>query len=131
MALRLLAIVLFTMGAALIVVGVGATSFFSPQSYWSDEKAQDYLDASTALKVAATSSIRRPSPDSDPELAAAQARFNELQAELDRAIARKNYTGVALGAGGATLAAVGVVVLILRHGKKTSASDDLPPFRRS
>jgi hypothetical protein len=122
---------LVLVGAVLLAAGIGAKRFFPPQSYWSDEKAHEYVAASTSLKTIATGSIRVPSPASNPSLAAAQERFDRIQAELDRAVARRNYTTVALEAGGAVLSAVGVALFLRGKVTTKSASDDERPFVRS
>src|SRR5262245_57561958 len=97
---RTIAVALVMIGAALIIVGVNAKRFFSPQSYWSEQQAKEYVAASTALKNAATGSIRQPSAAKDPKLVAAQQRFHRIQVELDSAISHRDYLGVVLGAAG-------------------------------
>jgi hypothetical protein len=128
---RTIAIVLILVGAAMIVVGANAKRFFTPQSYWSNQQAKEYVDASTALKSAATGTIRQPTADKDPKLAAAKQRFDKIQAELDSAIAHRSYTGILLGTSGAVLLAIGVgVFLRAQPVKRESADDDRPFIRR-
>jgi hypothetical protein len=128
---RIIAIVVMVVGATLIIVGVNAKRFFSPQSYWSDQQAKEYVAASAALKTAATGTIRLPSAENDPKLIAAQQRFDKIQAQLDSAVSRRDYTGVILGAGGAILVVVGLAVfLTARPGTRESVDDDRPFIRR-
>ncbi len=131
MLLRVVAILLVLLGAAMLMVGVAAKHFFSPKSYWTDQQAKEYVAASTALKTAATGSIRPPSAELDPKLVAAQQRFEKIQAELNSAITRRDYTGVALGVCGAAVFAAGVVVFLRAQPVKRQSVDDDRPFIRS
>ena len=130
MAQRIIAIGLILGGAAMIVVGIASKRFFTPQSYWTEQQAQEYVAASTALKTAATGSIRQPSAEHDPKLVAAQQRFDKIQAELDSAIARRDYTGVTLGAGGIALSAAGLVLFLRSQPSRRESPDDDRPFIR-
>src|SRR5262245_35238412 len=128
MLFRVVALLLVLLGAAMMITGVMAKRLFTPQSYWSDEQAKEYVAASTALKNAATGSIRQPSANTDPKLVAAQQRFNKIQAELDSAIAHRSYTGVILGGVGVVLFAVGVGTFLNAKPAKRDLADDDRPF---
>jgi hypothetical protein len=87
-------------GVGLVVAGAAWTYIYPPQSYWSEDQAREYVDASRALKAAAMREGRRADDPPDAQLAAAQARFDRIKTDLDRAIVRRSYAGPLLVAGG-------------------------------
>jgi hypothetical protein len=89
-------ILLFTSGVALLLIGATWKHWHPPQSVWSKEQAAEYAEAWRALKVSATSGIRPGDPNSNPKLAAAQARFDAIKSQLDHARTLNDYTGTAL-----------------------------------
>jgi hypothetical protein len=109
-------ILLSAMGIILLVLGVTWKQWHSPQTLWSKEQAAEYTDAWRALKAAATSGIRAGDPNSDPKLAAAQARFDAIKAKLDHARTLNDHTGTAL-----IVTAIGLIVgagLLYRSNSK-------------
>jgi hypothetical protein len=109
-------------GIALVAFGATWKLWHRPQMLWSKEQAAEYNDAWRALKVAATSGLRRADPTTDPKLAAAQARYDSIKAELDRAIAYNDYTGTLMAAVGAVVTAIGGWLLWSRSQSASSAN---------
>jgi hypothetical protein len=104
---RQIAILLsLVIGIALVALGATWKLWHSPQMLWSKEQATEYSDAWRALKVAATSGLRRADPATDPKLAAAQARYDSIKSKLDRAVAYNDYTGTMIAAVGAVMTVV-------------------------
>src|SRR5947209_10915809 len=93
---RVTVFISLTAGVALIILGATWKYWHSPQILWSAEQATEYTDAWRALKVAATSGVRRPDPSTDPKLAAAQARFDAINTKLEHAKALNSYAGLIL-----------------------------------
>jgi hypothetical protein len=111
-------ILLFSVGVVLLVLGVTWSRWHSPQTFWSKEQAAEYTSAWRDLKAAATGRGRVPGQQSDPKLAAAQARFDAIKTELDRARTLNDYTGAAL-----IITGVGLIVaggLLYRSSNKTA-----------
>jgi hypothetical protein len=94
---RQIAILLsLVIGIALVALGATWKLWHSPQMLWSKEQATEYSDAWRALKVAATSGLRR----------ADQARYDSIKSKLDRAVAYNDYTGTMIAAVGAVMTVV-------------------------
>jgi hypothetical protein len=89
-------ILLSAVGTALLVLGATWARWHSPQTFWSKAQAAEYTSAWRELKAAATGRGRVPGQQSDPKLAAAQARFDAIKTELDHARTLNDYTGTAL-----------------------------------
>ena len=109
-------ILLSAIGILLLVLGMTWKQWHSPQTFWSKEQAAEYTDAWRALKVAATSGVRAADPNSDPKLAAAQARFDAIKTRLDHARTFNDHTGTAL-----IVTAIGLIVgagLLYRSNSK-------------
>jgi hypothetical protein len=95
-------------GVGLLTTGLAWRYFFEPTAYWDTQQQQEYVQASRALKEAAYRPGRRASQPPDTQLITAQQRFEEVQAKLDRAIALRSYTGIAIAAVGVLLVAGGM-----------------------
>ena len=106
------AVVIVLAGVACIGLGAAWQTLVPPRSFWSPAQAQEYDDASVALKSVATRPDRRASDKVDPELDAARARFDRIQADLERAISRRNSSGILVVIGGVVLVVSGIALLI-------------------
>src|SRR4051794_30312636 len=93
---KIAVILLLTFGVILLALGLTWKHWHSPQNFWSKEQATEYTDAWRALKVVATSGQRAGDPNSNPKLAAAQARFDAIKSKLDHARTMNDYSGTAL-----------------------------------
>jgi hypothetical protein len=101
-------------GVVLLLLGATWKYWHSPKSVWTKEEAHEYSEAARLLKLSATSRRVRGDVETDPKLAAAQARYDAIQAKLDRAIAFHDYAGVGMAALGAAITAVATWLLWLR-----------------
>jgi len=93
---QIAAVLLLTIGVVLLLLGVTWKHWHSPTSFWSKEQAAEYTDAWRALKATATSGMRAGDPNSNPKLAAAQARFDAIKSKLEHARTLNDYSGTAL-----------------------------------
>lgn len=119
---RALGILVSVIGVGLVGVGLSRYLLSPPQSYWSDQQAEEYTAAALELKAVATRPDRPPSGVDDPALAAAQARFDKVRADLERATQRRDYFGMLLGAIGMVLVVAGVGIYLSAPASRTDAS---------
>jgi hypothetical protein len=111
---RLASGVLLLIGLLLLILGATWKHFYSPQSYWTAEQAKEYAEAQVALKAVATSGVRRTSELDDPKLAEARARFEKSAAELERAVAARQWSGLVIGGVGIVAVAAGIFLYLTR-----------------
>lgn len=121
---RILAILFVLLGVGMIGLGATLKTLIPPKSFWSDEQAREYTEASLALKSAATRPDRRMDQAEDPQLASAQARFNKIKRDLDGAIQRRDYGGMLLAGGGVALLFAGAAIYAIGGSAKPETSRD-------
>jgi uncharacterized membrane protein YidH (DUF202 family) len=109
---QVLAVFVILAGVACAVLGVAWKLVVPAHAYWSPTQAQEFNEASVSLKSVATRPDRRASQADDPELDAAQARFDRVQSDLERAIARRDNSGILFIVGGGVLFLCGVTLLV-------------------
>jgi hypothetical protein len=80
-------------GLSLLIAGATWKATVPSSTLWTPEQAREYTAASRAVKIAATHEDRHAGNSSDPQLIAAKARFDQMQAKLDRAILMRDYAG--------------------------------------
>lgn len=85
---------------------------------WSQEQAQEFAEASAAQITAAHESLHAPgelTAKMSAELRATRQRFEKIKSELESARQRPAEVAFRLKSAGATLAAIGLVMLIASH----------------
>jgi hypothetical protein len=113
-------VALLVAGIALVLLGATWSYWHTPQMLWSPEQAKEYNEAWRALKATATGGVRRGDPNTDPKLAAAQARFDAIDKKLELAKAANSRCGLILVAAGALLIAVSIWLYSSRTPAKPS-----------
>jgi hypothetical protein len=103
---KVLVVTALLAGLVLIVLGATWKYWHSPQSLWSKEQATEHSAAWRNLKITATSGVRRGDAATDPKLAAAQARFDKINSELEHAKTMHSYAGL-------IFIAVGIIVVAI------------------
>jgi hypothetical protein len=107
-------------GALMLAAGLGWSAFASPAMVWSPEQAVEHQEAGEALHAArraaaaSVTGISDSATEESPELAAAQARFDEIDTQLAAAQTRRQRTGVwlvRLGLGAMIVCGVGYLSL--------------------
>src|SRR3954465_7424252 len=109
-------VLLLTVGVIFLLLGATWKHWHPPQSVWSKEQAAEYTNAWHELKMAATSGVRPGDPNSNPKLAAAQARFDSIKTQLEHARTINDYTGTALI--GAAIGLIASSALIYRSNQE-------------
>lgn len=111
-------------GLALIALGLSWHVIFPVESVWSNEQAQEYTDASLALKTAASHPEESADENDDSQLDAARERFDKIKAELGQAIQWRESSGVLLGIGGTVLMAIGAAIYLSGQAAKPETPQD-------
>jgi hypothetical protein len=93
-------------GAVLLVLGVNWERIRPPESYWSQDKAEQYVQAFSDVHAAQDHVEHGNNDPGDGDLDAARERYLTLRQELDRARSTRATTGKAL-------AVMGLVTLLL------------------
>lgn len=122
---QILIVLLALVGVGLVVAGLSWKLLRPRQAYWSEEQAQEYNDAFLAAKAAALSDTRRLNQPDDPQLVAARQRWEESQADLDRAVAARGRTGPFVAAAGVAILALAAYV---HRNRPPKTEADLPPL---
>ena len=97
---------------ALLVVGASWKSLYPPESYWSREQAQAFVDAFSAVHQAEDTMEHGPHDPGAAEFLAARHRYDMLKNELNQARSARDRTGIYLAVAGLALF---LSVLLLWH----------------
>lgn len=97
---------------ALLILGISWKWLHPPESYWSPEQAQSYVDAFSAVHAAEDAAARGPNAPGAADFHAARRRYDEAKRELDQARSARDRTGHYLTTAGLSLL---VAVLLLWH----------------
>jgi hypothetical protein len=84
---------LAVVATVLVAAGFSWKWLHPPESYWSEEKAQSYVDAFTAVHAAEDGLLHEPSDSGAAAYRAALLRYDTLQNELDQARSARDRTG--------------------------------------
>ena len=109
---RILLPVILAAGVGLILLGLGWKQLYPPTSYWSEQQAQQYMDAFTKLHELQDSDEHGASNQDKVALAAAKENYEKLENQLEYARKAHDRTGSYLAAAGAGLVAIGILIYV-------------------
>jgi hypothetical protein len=107
--------VLLMMGLAavgLLVVGLNWDRIRPPEAYWSQDRAQDYVAAFSAVHATESEAVNGSTYSSTSEFEAVRKRYDEIKGQLDRARSARERGGKLVLASGLLLL---LATIALRH----------------